>query len=137
VNITELEALARAAALVSSDWKTDHDDTYVAAQKIPNDHDWYWVVGSMAKHETNYDPETTDNEMRGPKEVVQAHCRFVAAANPAIVLELISKTKTLTEALEKIYEKSTDNLIAGIALDALSTERQWTPTEAPLGKGSS
>lgn len=89
--LTELRRLCEAATKVSKDWWVDHDDTHVGALQILDDRDWYWVSGDMSKPDDGYSGACSDEGYRGPKEVVQAHCRFVAAANPAAILDLLNQ----------------------------------------------
>lgn len=80
-------------------WRLDHDDTYVAAEKSPPEHDWYWITGGMESRDDGYTAASSDEDMRGPKPVVQANCRFISAARSESVWLATSLLKCM-EALE-------------------------------------
>lgn len=102
MKVTEVHQLlekCKAATQVSQKWWLDHDDTYVGALQIPDEHDWYWVSGDMSKPDDGYSGAVSDEEYRGPKEVIQTHCRFIAAANPQAIQTL---AENYLEAIEEM-----------------------------------
>lgn len=101
--LKELRELAEKANAVSTGWNLDHDDIYIAAEKVPAEHDWYWITGSMHKPETKYEVECTDEDLRGPKEVIQTYCRHIVAFNPNTAIELLNEIERLKE-IEFMYK---------------------------------
>lgn len=100
IDLDKLRDIAEAAKAVSQGWYLDHKDTYVAAQKVPEEHDWYWITGSMDTP-TIYDEDEavefgqSDEGMRGPKKVIQAHCRHIQAFNPEVALQLLNELEEM------------------------------------------
>lgn len=109
ISLKDLKAKAEAANAISTNWHVTNHDMFVAAEKVPKEHDWYWITGEMYDHEV---PLNNDEAYRGPKQVVQTHCRFIAAANPEIVLKLC-------EALEKAKQALIDISKQGYGLQGL------------------
>lgn len=96
----ELELLKeKALKATPGEWYLEHDDMYVGVD-TPGDNDWWWVTGSMDRPSDGYNCETTDADMRGPKEVVQKNNQFISAANPQTILKLIECIEGLMGALQ-------------------------------------
>lgn len=106
INLEQLREIANKANVVATGWKLDHKDTYVAAEKNPKEHDWYWITGSMERPDDGYNAEASDEDMRGPKEVVQACCRHIVAFNPEVALSLVGRIEELEYLIDKIAQKS-------------------------------
>ena len=92
--IQDLEKKALAAT--KGDWTLDHNDTYVAAH-IEGQNDWDWITGPM-KVDDGYS-YSEDEDLRGKN--IQNNCRFVAAFNPQVALELIEKLRVARGALRQ------------------------------------
>src|SRR5665213_996083 len=91
LNLQQLKEIALKANEVAQNWHLTHEDTYIAAEKVPEEHDWYWIVGSMERPATEWDQAIEDEEMRGPKEVIRACCRHIQTFNPQMILELLAR----------------------------------------------
>jgi len=100
--VTEMRSAAEGANKVSRDWKLDHDDTYVGANNVLAEHNWYWVTGVMEMKDDGYNYPSSDEDLRGPKPITQAHCRHIFQSNPENVLKLISCLDRAIEALDWI-----------------------------------
>lgn len=98
------EIRARAEAATKGPWSLDHNDTYVAADKEPPEHDWYWISGSMEEPSDGYFAEHSDEDMRGPELVVQNNCRFIAHSRSDIPFLLAEVERLKSELSEQERE---------------------------------
>lgn len=114
----EINSLLELETKATPLWGLDHNDMYVAAE-VPSDKtDWYWISGSMERSCNGYDAEQSDEDMRGPKEVVQNNCRLMVASRNnlrALIEEVIEQRAHIAE-----LEKRCDSLS-----EALNRVRKW------------
>lgn len=80
-------------------WQLEHNDLYVGADNPTCTSDWYWVTGSMKKPSDGYNAECSDEEMRGPFDVIQRNNQFIATARTAMP-ELIAEVERLQREAE-------------------------------------
>lgn len=97
--VDELIQVAKRAT--QGKWWLDHDDTYVGAPIPGESHDWYWITGGMQSKDNGYDYCSSDEEIRGPKSVIQENCRFIFTFNPERMRKILEAYREMMEVITR------------------------------------